>query len=138
MTCSDAAQAHIVQGALANEQIASMLQNENFSSLYPTHVSATSGVDVLVYEKDKEAALQLLEENGMIGDDLSYCPRCGSAHIRLVHKRGKQLRAWIAAFCALMAASPLGKNCAYWEFICDECKERFESPVGKKKSREGV
>ena len=34
ITCNDAAQAHIIQGALENEGIESILHNENFSTLY--------------------------------------------------------------------------------------------------------
>lgn len=34
MTCDSATQAHIVQGALRNEGIDSMLRNENMSTLY--------------------------------------------------------------------------------------------------------
>ena len=33
ITCSDAAQAHIIQGALENEGISSLLHNENMSTL---------------------------------------------------------------------------------------------------------
>lgn len=33
ITCNDAVQAHIIQGALANEGIDSLLHNENMSTL---------------------------------------------------------------------------------------------------------
>ena len=33
MTCNDAAQAHIIQGALENEGISSLLHNENIYTL---------------------------------------------------------------------------------------------------------
>ena len=36
ITCSDAAQAHIIQGALENEGIESILHNENFSTCAAT------------------------------------------------------------------------------------------------------
>ena len=36
ITCSDAAQAHIIQGALENEGISSLLHNENMSTFWST------------------------------------------------------------------------------------------------------
>jgi DNA-directed RNA polymerase subunit RPC12/RpoP len=133
MTCNDATQAHIVQGALENEGIPSMLQNENMSSIYPTCVSTLSGVDLLVYEKDREAALRLLEENGMIGVTLIYCPHCGSEHIRLVYKRGKRCKALLLTIGAMLCGVSIGSAQAYWEYVCDSCRTHFERPVGRKK-----
>ena len=52
-------QAHIFQGALENEGIESLLHNENLSSLLKSCVSNISGVDIFVYEKDYERALQV-------------------------------------------------------------------------------
>lgn len=42
ITCNDAVQAHILQGALENEGIDSLLHNENFSSLLKSYVSNIS------------------------------------------------------------------------------------------------
>ena len=39
ITCNDAMKAHILQGALENEGIESILHNENFSTLYKSCVS---------------------------------------------------------------------------------------------------
>ena len=38
ITCNDAVQAHIIQGALANEGIDSLLHNENMSTLLRGYV----------------------------------------------------------------------------------------------------
>ena len=40
ITCNDAMKAHILQGALENEGIESILHNENFSTLYKSCVSS--------------------------------------------------------------------------------------------------
>ena len=48
ITCNDAMKAHILQGALENEGIESILHNENFSTLYKSCVSSIAGVDILV------------------------------------------------------------------------------------------
>ena len=47
ITCNDAMKAHILQGALENEGIESILHNENFSTLYKSCVSNIAGVDIL-------------------------------------------------------------------------------------------
>lgn len=55
ITCSDAAQAHIIQGALENEGISSLLHNENMSTLLRGYINDIAGVDVLVDEANYEA-----------------------------------------------------------------------------------
>ena len=52
ITCNNAMQAHILQGALENEGIESILHNENFSSLYSGCINNISGVDFFLYEKN--------------------------------------------------------------------------------------
>ena len=51
ITCNDAMKAHILQGALENEGIESILHNENFSTLYKSCVSSIAGVDILVADR---------------------------------------------------------------------------------------
>ena len=43
ITCSDAAQAHIIQGALENEGISSLLHNENMSTLLRGYINDIAG-----------------------------------------------------------------------------------------------
>ena len=88
ITCDSATQAHIVQGALQNEGIDSMLRNENMSTLLAgLQVGDLTGVDILVGEKDYEAAISLLEQNQMIPEQLKYCPFCGSPDIKFVLRK---------------------------------------------------
>lgn len=63
ITCNDAMKAHILQGALENEGIESILHNENFSTLYKSCVSSIAGVDILVADEDYEKAVQVLRQN---------------------------------------------------------------------------
>ena len=93
ITCDDAFRAHLIQGALENEGIPSVIHNENTSNVMRGFVSNLSGVDVLVYEADYQKALDLLEQNQMIGEQLKYCPSCGSDDIRFGLRKGKRLRA---------------------------------------------
>ncbi|WP_308756117.1 DUF2007 domain-containing protein [uncultured Bacteroides sp.] len=128
ITCDNATQAHIIRGALQNEGIDSMLRNENMATLMAGwQVDGLTGVDILVDEKDYEAAICLLERNQMIPEQLRYCPFCGSPDIKFGLRKGCRLRAIVAAFIALLACSAPGTN--HWEYVCNRCKGRFEKPV---------
>ena len=77
ITCNDAMKAHILQGALENEGIESILHNENFSTLYKSCVSNIAGVDILVADEDYENAVQVLRDNDSWPEELTLCPYCG-------------------------------------------------------------
>ena len=102
MTCNDAAQAHIIQGALENEGISSLLHNENMSTLLRGYINNIAGVDILVDEADYEAAVRLLEQNQMIPEQLKYCPFCGSSDIKFVLKKEHRVRAIMSAIVSLL------------------------------------
>lgn len=87
ITCNDAMKAHILQGALENEGIESILHNENFSTLYKSCVSNIAGVDILVADEDYENAVQVLKDNDSWPEELTLCPYCGSSDIQLVLKK---------------------------------------------------
>ena len=93
ITCNDAMKAHILQGALENEGIESILHNENFSTLYKSCVSNIAGVDILVADEDYENAVQVLRDNDSWPEELTLCPYCGSSDIQLVLRKGKRWRA---------------------------------------------
>ena len=124
MTCNDAAQAHIIQGALENEGISSLLHNENMSTLLRGYINNIAGVDILVDEADYEAAVRLLEQNQM-----KYCPFCGSSDIKFVLKKEHRVRAIMSAIASLLAATPPGNN--HWEYVCHACGGKFEKPVAE-------
>lgn len=86
MTCNDAFQAQIISGALENEGIPSVLHNVNTSYVLRGAISQIAGVDIFVYEADYNRALEILERNEMIPEQLKYCPRCHSDDIRFVLK----------------------------------------------------
>lgn len=131
ITCEDSFQAHLVQGTLENEGIASVLHNENFSSVMRGYGRDIAGVDVLVYEDEYAHAFSLLEQNGMIAEQLKYCPHCGSDRIKFVLKKGRKWRALLAAVVSALSAAPPGTK--HGEYVCDECGTCFEQPVAKGK-----
>ncbi len=127
ITCNDAMKAHILQGALENEGIKSILHNENFSTLYKGFVSSIAGVDILVAEEDYDKAVQVLRENDSWPEELTLCPYCGSSDIRLGLKKGKRWRAIGAAILSVLASAPPGGN--HWIYTCKQCRKTFEMPV---------
>ena len=131
ITCDDAVQAHIIQGALKNEDIASLLHNENMSTVMRGYSSEIAGVDVLVYEDDYNRAVDLLERNQMIPEQLKYCPCCGASDIKFVLRKQHRIRAVMAALLSMLAAAPPGTD--HWEYVCKQCGAHFEKPVARLK-----
>lgn len=129
ITCNDAMQAHILQGALENEGIESVLHNENFSTLYKSCVSIIAGVDILVTDDEYEKAVQVLKDNESWPEELTLCPYCGSSDIKFRLKKGKRLRAIGAVILSILATAPPGDN--HWEYTCKQCHKTFEMPVSK-------
>lgn len=134
ITCNDGTQAHIIQGMLESEGIDSMLQNENMAGVLPGLINNISGVDILVSESDYERAMQLLEQNQMIAEQLKYCPACGSQDIKFVLKKERRLKTIMAAVACMLAGTPPGTN--HWEYVCNACGNRFEKPVAKVETEE--
>lgn len=130
ITCDEAFQAHIIQGALENEGIASVLHNENTSTVLRGYTREIAGVDVLVYEDDYDRAVSLFEQNQMIPEQLKYCPHCGSSKIDFVLKKGHRMRAIMAGIISALSVAPPGTD--HWEYVCSECGARFNQPVAKR------
>lgn len=60
-SCNNSVEAKLIQGNLANEGIESFTSNENFTSLYPNMNGAMgSGIQIFVFEKDAEQALEII------------------------------------------------------------------------------
>lgn len=119
ITCKDAFQANLIKGALENEGIESVLHNENFSNLYRGMSTNFTGVDILVCEDDYEAALRLLERNGMVESRRMLCPRCGSADVKFRLQRRHRIRAFFAVLLSSLSGGSFGTN--HWECVCQHC-----------------
>ena len=129
ITCNDAMQAHILQGALENEGIESILHNENFSTLYKGFVNSIAGVDILVMEDDYEKAVQVLRDNQSWPEELVLCPYCGSSDIKFALRKEGRVRAFGATVVAMLAGAPPGDN--HWNYTCKQCHKTFETPVSE-------
>lgn len=62
ITCNTSFEAHVLKNALEAEGISSALHNENVTNLYGGMISAFSGVDIFVYDKDLERAKQIINK----------------------------------------------------------------------------
>ena len=62
ITCNTSFEAHVLKNALEAEGIQSALHNENVTNLYGGMISAFSGVDIFVYDKDLERAKQIINK----------------------------------------------------------------------------
>lgn len=132
ITCNDSFQAHLIQGALKNEGIDCMLQNDNTSGVLRGYITPISGVDLFVFENQYEEALSLLERNQMIGEQLKYCPHCYSDKIKFVLNKTHRIRAIFAVVLGILSGTPPGTE--HWEYICKQCGTHFTRPVAKKKT----
>ena len=61
-TCNNSYEAHILQGTLQAEGIASALHNENMTNLFGGLISGFSGVDIFVFEDELERARALVAQ----------------------------------------------------------------------------
>lgn len=127
ITCNNAMQAHIIQGALENEGIGSVLHNENFSSLMNGHMNEIAGVDILVQVEDYGHAFEILSRGGFVAEERKLCPCCGSPDIAFKPKKGNRIRMAFAVISSVLSSVPPGNN--QWEYRCNCCNQRFDTPV---------
>jgi len=138
ITCDGAFQARLIQGALENEGIASVLHNENTSNILRGYTPTISGVDIFVYEDDYERAMDLLERNQMIPEQLRYCPCCHSPHICYEQKMIHIFKAIIIALDNMITqhgrANPERlRSTETGEYVCKDCGAHFETPVARQR-----
>ena len=69
ITCNTSFEAHVLKNALEAEGISSALHNENVTNLYGGMISAFSGVDIFVYDKDLERAKQIINKQADDNDN---------------------------------------------------------------------
>lgn len=125
MTCNDAIQAHIIQGALENEGIESVLHNENFSTLLPGYANFMgAGVQIFVMDCDFDRAQEVLVRNEAKGK--SYCPHCNSTDIRLTLGKQKISKIFVA-FLSTLLLIPMGNIRSVYR--CRQCKAEFDVPA---------
>ncbi|HKL38374.1 MAG TPA: DUF2007 domain-containing protein [Bacteroidales bacterium] len=69
LTFIHSAQAHLIKTKLESEGIEVFLKNELITQLAPHHTEPGGSIKLQVLEKDAEAAVRLLKENGYIKEE---------------------------------------------------------------------
>ena len=134
MVCDDAVQAHIIQGALENEGIPSILHNENTASVLRGFTTTLTGVDIFVFESDLQRARDMVDANREESEKNSCCPYCKAHDIELVFRSKSWYKAVLATCLSIFCITPPGNN--YYEYRCRQCGRRFDIPEEEKSSQE--
>ncbi len=120
-TFSDAIEAHLFQHLLENEGIESFITNENFNNLLPGHTKLmNSGVQVMIHEKDKERATEILVQ--FLNKNEIHCPNCESHNI--VPKISKiTIPKFITIVLSVFFGTPF--NNIRNSYHCNDCGQDF-------------
>lgn len=117
--CQDSINAHLIQGRLESEGIASIIHNE-----FRAYDIGT--VEVLVYAKDYDRAYQIIHNTTPeFTSEEIVCPFCGSTDIALVPRYKNQIINGLIILLSLIgsifiAKAPLAK------YRCNQCNSQFE------------
>ena len=132
ITCDGAFQARLIQGALENEGIASVLHNENTSNILRGFTPTISGVDIFVYEDDYERAMALLETQPDDTGTIKILPLLPFAphQVRIEKVYIVSWASWPPIFSILAGAPP---GTTHWEYVCKDCGAHFETPVARQR-----
>ena len=117
--CQDSINAHLIQGRLESEGIASIIHNE-----FRAYDIGT--VEVLVYAKDYDRAYQIIHNTTPeFTSEEIVCPFCGSTDIAPVPRHKTQFINGLTIFLSLIGSifipkAPLAK------YRCNKCNSQFE------------
>jgi DNA-directed RNA polymerase subunit RPC12/RpoP len=91
-TVDNSFEANFIKKDLAEQGIACIVTNENFTSLMPQMNGILgSGIQILVYKDDLEVARQVIEKR--TATDIVTCPECGSEILNMDSGQdGKQVK----------------------------------------------
>lgn len=95
-TFNDYISAHLLKGRLEEAGIQSWLRDEHTVTIDPILTNAIGGIKLMVQEKDRDDALQIIEE---IRNDIKErlkCPQCGGSQIEFVSSNRKPIN-WLSA-----------------------------------------
>lgn len=117
--CPDSVNAHLIQGRLENEGIASIIHND-----FRAYDIGT--VDVLVYAKDYDRAYQIVHTSSPeLTTETIVCPYCGSTDIspapRSKNKFVNNLILLMALFCSIFIRAS-----SRTRYRCNKCNNQFE------------
>jgi hypothetical protein len=121
-TVDNSYEANFIKNELADEGIACIVTNENFTNLMP-HFNGIlgSGIQILVDKDDFESANALLEKRR--AKDVLTCPECGSQNIKYGLGTTSKTSKLVALILSLLMASPTRH--IRQTYYCNDCKREF-------------
>ena len=122
---SNSFNAGLMKSALESEGIKAFLANENITQTM-THLAGMTGVQLFVFEKDAERALEIISADkniGFDGDEEVSCPNCGSNNT-IFNLNKNKLKKYFLIFASLFFMSALGNS--LHEYYCRDCKTVFK------------
>ena len=96
------------------------LTDENLTNQYPLQNLILFGVRLHIFNKDREMAEQVLQEEFQSDDEAIICPRCRSTNVKIEHTEkfsSRMLRAIVGIF---FITYPLPKV-----YRCQDCEHEF-------------
>ena len=130
-TFQEANRAHIVRARLESEGVRAVLDGEHHVTMDWFISNAVGGVKVMAHERDREAALRILNETATemdaieVGDasdgdaDQALCPSCGSQEI--YSEKIRRLPVFLSLILLGLPLPFLSRRMA-----CDECDNRWK------------
>lgn len=112
-------EAHVMKSKLDAAQIESVIQSEQFGSLYP---GLESAVKLMVKQEDFDEAAKVIQEDFSREDQMDFraiCPQCGSQETRHIQRSRK-----ITVLSWVLIGIPFAFLKQKWK--CDECHYRWK------------
>jgi predicted RNA-binding Zn-ribbon protein involved in translation (DUF1610 family) len=121
-TVDNSYEANFIKEDLAEQEIACIVTNENFTTLMP-HMNGMlgSGIQILVDKDDFETARQIIEKR--TNKDTVTCPNCGSSNIKYGLGTTRRASKIFALIISLIIMSPTRH--IRQTYYCNDCKSEF-------------
>jgi len=117
----NAIDANIIKTKLDANGIPCFLTEENLANLYPAQSFLLFGVRLHIFDKDKERASEILQENFLSVHETTKCPRCQSDKVEVEYTRKVTPRIiTILVGLLLIIGFPLRKV-----YRCQDCEHEF-------------
>ena len=129
MTFDNSFEAHLLESKLADHDIESYIQDENFATLIPLYNNLLGGIKLMINSADLEKARQVLSEIDSTPltnekDKIIRCPRCNSDKIDSNFKSIKSIKSFFVMLLALFTvAHPINIEKSY---SCLDCNNKFK------------
>jgi len=116
----NAIDANIAKTKLDAYGVPCFLTDEHLTNLYPLQNLILFGVRLHIFNKDREAAEQVLQDVYLNNDDVIICPRCRSKKVEMEYTQKFSSRILRVTIGFLLFILPLPKV-----YRCQDCEHEF-------------